>query len=231
MPQYRPLGTVPAPASWLIPTASALTLEAAYAKFNGASTTGPWQPCLRIVSDSGDIVGEYPCSTSVAAGASADVSFFPGLAIPFTAVPGANIQTYAGESTAANYVYPASVHDTLLSSGYPANPTFTKISDTSLLLCHVEADFTADMAAPDFLYLRLALNGNNVQTVTQHVSVGGGAFVGIDLVRYIGIQPFGLAPFPAGAVTVDVQVGSHSGNSFTMLSQSATNMEIVEIQI
>lgn len=223
-------GTAPTPALFTIPGNGQIRPKCVFAHFDGTGAAGNFKPTLEVVSDGGKTVGVFPTTQIVAAGGSADVSWFQGIAVPNTGVPGAILQTYAGQPTAADFTYPASAHDTLLSSGYPLNSTFNKLSDTSLLFVHLECDFSANMPAPDFLYLRLEVGGLDFQTVSQHISVGGGAFVGIDLSRYIGILPFGLAPLPSGANTVDVQVGSHTGSSFVMRSSTSCNLEIVEIQ-
>lgn len=75
--QYRPLGTEAAPADWTLPSSIAFTLKAARASFDGSGAASAWLPALEVISDAGDRVGLYPTPTSVAAGASADVSFFP----------------------------------------------------------------------------------------------------------------------------------------------------------
>lgn len=75
--QFNPLGTVTAPADWTLPASLNLLLKNVYASYDGTGAAGSFQPCLQIVSDSGHTVGSYPCATTVAAGASADVTWFP----------------------------------------------------------------------------------------------------------------------------------------------------------
>lgn len=77
--QFNPLGQESAPAGWTLPANLQLLLKQAYASFDGTGAAGSFQPCLEIVSDSGHTVGAYTAST-VAAGASADVTFFPRVA-------------------------------------------------------------------------------------------------------------------------------------------------------
>lgn len=77
--QFNPLGTVSAPAEWVLPPSLQLLLKQVYATFDGTSAAAPYLPCLEIISDSGHVIGDYPVDTSIAAGASADVTWFPGL--------------------------------------------------------------------------------------------------------------------------------------------------------
>ena len=83
--QFNPLGSVTAPADWQLPPSLNLLLKNVYASYDGTGAGGSFQPCLQIISDSGHTVGSYPCPTSVAAGGSADVTWFPRLAAPATA--------------------------------------------------------------------------------------------------------------------------------------------------
>ena len=87
--QLNPLGSVTAPASWTLPASLNLQPKNVYASYNGTSAAGSFVPCLQIISDSGHTVGSYPCATTVAAGASADVTWFPRVSAPQTAAPGA----------------------------------------------------------------------------------------------------------------------------------------------
>ena len=79
MPQYVPLGTVDAPASWTLPPSLQLQLEAAFAHYDGTSAAGAYLPCLKVVSDSGHTVGMYVASASVAAGSSVEATWGPFL--------------------------------------------------------------------------------------------------------------------------------------------------------
>lgn len=75
--QYAPLGTVSVPADWTIPPSLEIILKTARATFNGASAAAAFRPAIEIISDSGHSVGLYMTDTDVAAGNSAEVSFYP----------------------------------------------------------------------------------------------------------------------------------------------------------
>lgn len=77
--QFNPLGTVNAPADWTLPPRLQILLKQVRASFDGTAAAGSFQPLLRIITDSGHIEGEYPCGTTIAAGASADCTWFPGV--------------------------------------------------------------------------------------------------------------------------------------------------------
>lgn len=71
-----PFGTTSTPADWKPPAVLDLLLKTAFARYNGAGAAGSYRPCLRLISDSGHVVVEAVATTTVAAGASADVSWF-----------------------------------------------------------------------------------------------------------------------------------------------------------
>ena len=77
--QFNPLGSATAPAEWVLPASLQILLKNVYASFDGSGAAGSFVPALTIKSDSGHTVGTYPCATTVAAGGSADVTWFPGV--------------------------------------------------------------------------------------------------------------------------------------------------------
>lgn len=74
--QYVIGGNLSTPASWTIQPALEIEPKTAYASFNGSGAAGAFYPCLRIISDSGHVSAEAVSTTLVAAGGSADVSWF-----------------------------------------------------------------------------------------------------------------------------------------------------------
>lgn len=77
--QIHPLGDVAAPADYVIAAAAELLLKMAFATFDGSGAAGSFVPCLRIKSDAGTVTGEAVADSTVAVGASADVTWFPNL--------------------------------------------------------------------------------------------------------------------------------------------------------
>lgn len=77
-PQFNPLGSESAPADWVLPGSLELTPKVVFASFDGTSAAGSFLPCLELIDDSGRVVGSFPTTTQVAAGASADVTWFRG---------------------------------------------------------------------------------------------------------------------------------------------------------
>lgn len=71
-------GTAPAPASWRVPGNGQIQPKSIFAHFNGSGAATAYKPAIKVVSDGGETVGIYPCPDQVAAGGSADVSWFPG---------------------------------------------------------------------------------------------------------------------------------------------------------
>lgn len=73
-----PLGTTSAPATWNLQAILAIVPKIAFAHYDGTSAAGSFRPCLRVISDSGHVAAECVSEVIVAAGASADVTWFPG---------------------------------------------------------------------------------------------------------------------------------------------------------
>jgi hypothetical protein len=78
--QIHPLGVEPAPADYPVPDTAELLLKSVRATFDGSGAAGPFVPLLRIISDAGSITDEIPQDVTVAAGASADATWFPHVA-------------------------------------------------------------------------------------------------------------------------------------------------------
>jgi hypothetical protein len=72
--------TTAVPSNYTLPDAAELRLKAVYAEFDGSGAAGSFLPCVTLISDSGDVIGRaVDPSSPVAAGGSADVTFFPGV--------------------------------------------------------------------------------------------------------------------------------------------------------
>lgn len=71
-------GTASAPASWTVPGNGQVRPKTIYAHYNGVAAAGNYQPALKVISDGGTTVGIYPLQATIAAGVSADLSWFPG---------------------------------------------------------------------------------------------------------------------------------------------------------
>ena len=72
-------GTAPAPAQFTVPGNGQIRPKSIFATFDGTGAAGAFTPALEIISDGGQTVGIYPTSSAVAAGGSADVSWFPSV--------------------------------------------------------------------------------------------------------------------------------------------------------
>lgn len=70
-------GTAPAPATFTIPGNGQVRPKTIFATFDGTNAASAFLPCIKITSDGGELVGVYP-APSVAAGGSAEASWFPG---------------------------------------------------------------------------------------------------------------------------------------------------------
>lgn len=77
--QYKPLGTVNAPADWVLPANLELLVKRAFAHFDGTGAAGAFLPTLQVLDDAGRTVLEVPQDASVAAGSSVEASWAPFL--------------------------------------------------------------------------------------------------------------------------------------------------------
>lgn len=102
--QFAVGGQESAPASWTLPEALEIIPKTAYASYDGSGAAGSFVPCLRIISDSGHVALEAVAATTVAAGASADVSWFRGLAVQGATSSGGSGPAVLFDSTATGTV-------------------------------------------------------------------------------------------------------------------------------
>ena len=70
-------GVASTPASFQIPGNGQIRPKAIFATYDGSGAGGAYVPALKIISDGGQTIGIYKAPTTVAAGGSADVSWFP----------------------------------------------------------------------------------------------------------------------------------------------------------
>jgi hypothetical protein len=70
-------GVTAAPLDYVIPGAQEILIKNISASFDGGGTGSAWQPAIVLVAPGGKEVGTFPVGNAVAAGASADVSWFP----------------------------------------------------------------------------------------------------------------------------------------------------------
>jgi hypothetical protein len=72
-------GAVAAPMDYVQPAGSEIVPVCATASFDGTGAAGAFVPTLEVIAPDGHVVARCPVQSSVAAGASADVTWFPGL--------------------------------------------------------------------------------------------------------------------------------------------------------
>lgn len=65
------------PHDYVVPSSADFILKAVQATFDGTGAAGSFVPVVELISDSGHLIGRGKAEASVAAGASASVSFFP----------------------------------------------------------------------------------------------------------------------------------------------------------
>jgi hypothetical protein len=115
--QIHPIGTENAPADYVIPDSAELLLKSVHAHFDGTGAAGPFVPLVRIISDARSTTDEIPQDVTIAAGASADATWFPHVGAAATSTPPASsvVMPYASVSV-AGYMWP--VGDTFVVFGF-----------------------------------------------------------------------------------------------------------------
>lgn len=68
-----------APKQYTISGSQELLIKSIDASFDGSGAATSWVPAVQLLDSAGELIGTYPMDSSLAAGASADVSFFPSL--------------------------------------------------------------------------------------------------------------------------------------------------------
>ena len=75
------------PDGYVVPGAQEILIRAVSASVDGSGAGSAFLPCLQLVSPSGQVMWTAPTPTSVAAGGSADVSWFPRVSSPAGGIP------------------------------------------------------------------------------------------------------------------------------------------------
>lgn len=68
-----------APKAYTITGSLEVVIKSVTGSFDGTSAAGSWVPAVQVVDPSGFVIGTFPAGQTLAAGASADVSWFPGI--------------------------------------------------------------------------------------------------------------------------------------------------------
>jgi len=74
-----------APLTYQVPGGQEIGLKVLAATFDGTGAGSAWQPAIQIVGPSGQVLRTFALEPSLAAGVSADVTFFPGVKPPAAA--------------------------------------------------------------------------------------------------------------------------------------------------
>jgi len=215
------------PKDYTLPGTQELLLKSAHASIDGSGTAVAYLPALQMLAPDGTVIWPAITLTSVAQGAPADCSWFPGLAgTPISLpLPGQILSAYAGNATVADFTTNSVA---FVDSGFPTNTTLTKVSGTSALLIVLLADITPG-AAPDVIFCGTFIDGVNLATTGVQIS-SGGTFVTAPATSHVGLGGSTGSPLTAGAHTVKVRVACNSGTNFTLRCSSSVALSIVEYE-
>ena len=192
-------GSEATPASFLIPGNGQIRPKTIFASYDGSGAGGDFLPALKIISDGGETVGIFATDSKVVAGASADVTWFPGVTAAATApTPSAPVMPYAVVDL-ASYTWPqfASVVDF---TGATVTTT-----DSSVFTNNLAVDPTQPILLPKAgIYLAVGAVGpwKFAYGTAAYVTSLGSAFTGFD----INPLPTGLplSYNPAGGLNYNI---------------------------
>lgn len=221
-------GPVNAPLNYQVPNAAEAQPLVVSADFADPTNAGPYVPAVEVVTPNGVVIGPFILQQSIAAGASARVTWFRGVAGSaqgVTPLPGQILQAFAGNATVADFSTNSTV---FVDTGFPTNSTLNKISATSALLIVLLGDMTAG-GAPDVLFLGTFIDGVNYATSGVHVSSGGN-FITAAAPSHVGLGGSTSPPLAAGAHTVKVRCASLAGNMFTVRTSTSVALSILEYE-
>lgn len=214
------------PATYRVPASSEIVLSSVFARFDGGGAGSAFQPTLDLLSQNGNIIARVAVTQTLVAGDLARVTWAPFLRRQKP--PGTILQAYAGQATVADFNFDSL---TFVASGFPLNPTFTKLSSTSLLDIACLADFTTNATAPNCIFCGVFIDGSNQATVGMHVSLPN-FFLTAPILARRGAGGSSGPPFAAGAHTIELKVAhAVGGSNSTLRSSTSVELTILEYEV
>lgn len=218
-----------APKDYTLPQSQEILLKAVRADIDGTSAAGSYLPALQLVSNNGDVMWTaVDTSNAIAAGGTQSVTWFPGLGAGKITLPlpGQILQSYYGNPPASDFTFASG---SFVTSNFPTNTTFTKISSTSAMQMLMLCDFTSPTHAPDVVFCGVFVDSINAQTTGSHSAVAA-TFMTIG---NAGTWSTGLPTqpiLPAGNHTVQIMVACNSATSTTLRSSTSCELTITEYE-
>lgn len=149
-------GTAAAPTDYEVPNAQVVLPKAVHAVFDGTGASGSYVPVLEILSDSGIPVATCPLASTLAAGASAEVSWFPlgaagtqsaaAIAVVGARIYAPNFQTIPTGAINTDLVYTSVDFDTDGMANLAANNKILTVNTAGLYLVACETPWTYNSA-------------------------------------------------------------------------------------
>src|SRR5882724_5136327 len=179
-----------APKEYTVPGAQEILLKCVRATFDGAGAGGDFLPTLEIVSPAGQVSGTFTADSAVAAGASAAVSWFPGVKAA-KASGAAGIQAQLLQAHGAAF-FPNGGGPVVIADSTVAELGWTSIFRTTPPTCLDWMDIGGGSAERVTVAAGGALN--SPFDVTYTIQVNWPSFTGL---RYVEVAPDNGDPFCA----------------------------------
>lgn len=137
------LASQAAPLDYPVPGAVELILKSLKCSFDGTSAAGAYVPCVQLLI-AGDVEdATYPLGSSVAAGASADVSWFPGIGGGAGGIPVINVVDLVAFNPVSGFVPVTGTTEGTSTTIITSNPV-TYDGATQVMVAFQAADVTQD---------------------------------------------------------------------------------------
>jgi hypothetical protein len=156
--QLTALQTHAAPLDYIVPGSALIRVKSIRGEFTDNGAAGAWLPAVQLISDSGHVIATASDQgASVAAGGSADASFFPG--VKASAAASSSGGTLAGYGqNSAGFTWgpgnrspnfdPLITNDASVFSNRPGFPNQILIQHGGLIRCDVAIEFATTLGGP-----------------------------------------------------------------------------------
>lgn len=227
----RASATANVPRDYTIPGAQEILPKSVSATMDGSAAATSWFPTLQVLDPGGHVMFSAECSSPVAAGASADVSWFRGLSqIPSSSavLPGTGVDRHVTSQVIANNSVANASFDTVLFDDLgwfnPGSPTLITVTLPGQYLCIYTNAWVYPAGSGFPIQTGIGYNATSRVLVSEQVAATGGtpnATSGAAVVNANAGDSFALFLYQASGGNMSTWIAGSSGTdvqSFPTLS-------------
>lgn len=213
------------PATYDTPASLDMEFASSRLKFDGSGASGSFIVVLEALTNDGKIMVQARTDQVFPAGSTGVVSFAPFLRRRLAT--SSVLQVYYGLPTAGSYFHPGPA-DSWHSSGYPSNPSFTKLSSTSGLFYVINCDVRTG-GGLDNVAIGVYIGSTDEENIYGDIQVPNG-LITLGFAKLAGSSVVGPYPYAAGTYTLDVQFYSRLGTAPELLTNGGSDFMIMEVE-